>query len=263
MSIGIQLAGKEDRLLASVFIRSFENFLELLKDIDSAVSHRKTGSVRWEIAALSRNSPALAEMNGTSRLRAGDYTQTVQYSVIEGLYQLGRQTPVPELPENYSYSALQKVRAMASQAKRLTGFNVFTGTQETAINQQVRTNVEYLIGTGGVSLGSLRGSLDAITVHSGHEFRIWPSKLNSKKPIACRFTKAMLPEVISHIKNEVEVFGKIRRNSKGTPVFMTVEQFVPFERPSYVPSIGDVSGLINDLYGGLTLGRYMEDLRDG
>jgi hypothetical protein len=260
MSIGIELAGQGDHLPPNVFLRALSYFMELVRDVDSSVSNRATGSVRWEISKLSKNSPAQFAIDGKSRLRQGDFTTTIQYSVVNGVYVLNER---PEQPEFYSYSALQNLRNLTIQAGKLSVVQIFDDSQHIEITTKVRNNVEYLIGSGSTSLGSVRGTLDAITVHSGNEFRIWPTKGLKSKPVACRFRKNDLPKVIKHIKGEVEVFGRLRRNPKGIPVFMAVHDFVPLEPPTYSPTIEEMSGLVKDLYGGGTLQEYLKEIRNG
>lgn len=260
MSIGIEISGKDDRITPQVFLRTLSSFMDLVRDIDSAVSRRTTGSVRWEVSLLSKNSPAQFAIDGKSKLRQGDFTTTVQYSVVNGVYVLSER---PEQPEYYSYSALKSLRNITVQAGRISSIKLYDNSQSVEVTQQVRNNVEYLLGSGSVSLGSVRGRLDAITVHSGNEFRIWPTKGTSKKPVACRFRKSQFQKVIEHITGEVEVFGRLRRNAKGIPVYIAVQDFTPLEKPTYTPTIEEVSGLVKNLYGGGSLQDYLKELRNG
>ena len=257
MSIGIQFGGKNDRIPVAVFLRTLESLMAVIQDVDSTVSGRSRGSARWDIVALSKNSPAQAEINGESRLKVGDFVCTIQEAVIGGMDTLGNR---PERPDYFSYSALTNVKRMAIQARRLDFLTVYAGPRRVVVNQNVFNNIEYLIGSGSVSLGSIRGSLDSITVHSGHEFRVWVD--NKRKPVACRFKKARMSEVLALVKHEVAVFGELRRNARGEPVYMVVEEFRPIECPARLPSIEDMSGLIEDLYGGMSLREHMDDLRN-
>ena len=72
-----------------------------------------------------------------------------------------------------------------------------------------------------------------------------------------------MPEVLALVKRAVEVFGELRRNARGEPVYMTVQDFVALEGPAQLPSIKDMSGLIDDLYEGRSLRDHMDDLRNG
>jgi hypothetical protein len=256
--IGIQISGKNDHILASVFIRSLNNFLDLIKDVDSVVSQQSKGSVRWELHTLRRESPALVEFSGVSRNATMDYSQAIQESVIDGIEQLAER---PEQPQFYSYSAMKRVMTIAGQVKYLKSLDIFSGSRRMYLTPRIVSNVEYLIGTGIKSLGSIRGSLDAIVVHTGHEFRIWSPK--TKRPITCRFEKPMLPEVITHLKQQVEVVGELHRNQKGEPVLMNVQGFLPLEPVKTSPSIEEMRGLVPDLYGGKSLKDYLEELRNG
>jgi len=256
--IGIQLAGKKDRIPAAVFVRSLNSFLELLSDVDSMLSKQSKGSVRWELVSLQKASPALIEFGGVSRIEAMDYSGAIQDSVLEGIEQLSDR---PEQPQFYSYSAMVRTRAMAEQAKHLDWMTIFSGGRKVLLDRRISNNIEYLLGEGSKSLGSLRGSLDALMVHSGHEFRIWSTKW--PRPIVCRFKRDMLQLVLSHIKQQVEVIGEIQRNAKGEPVVMNVHELVPMEAVTTSPTIEEMSGIVPNLYGGDSLRNYLDELRNG
>jgi len=222
------------------------------------VSHKSRGTVRWELATLKKESPALIEVVGLSRIQEMDYSQAIQDSVLDGLDQLIER---PEQPKFYSYSGLLQAQRMAEQARHLKWMSVFTGVRRTVLDERIFTHVEYLTASGSKSLGSIRGSLDAIIVHRGHEFRVWSPKW--KRPIVCRFDKSMLSEVTAHLKQEVEVIGELNRNPEGEPVVMNVEEFLPLEPTTTSPRIEDMRGLLSDIYGGKSLGTYLDELRNG
>jgi hypothetical protein len=256
--IGLQLAGKNDRISATVFGRSFNNFLDLLKDVDSMVSRQSKATVRWELATLKKDSPALIEVAGVSRIKEMDYSQAIQESLLDGLEQLRQR---PEQPQFYSYSGLRTAQQMAEQARSLKWMSVFAGKRRAFLDERLFTNVEYLTANGSKSLGSIRGSLDAIIVHAGHEFRVWSPKW--KRPVVCHFHRDMLSEVTAHLKQQVEVIGELNRNPKGEPVVMNVQEFFPLEPITTSPRVEDMRGLLSDVYGGKTLGAYLDELRNG
>jgi hypothetical protein len=256
--IGIQLAGKKNRIAANVFIRSLNSFFDLIRDVDSLVSKDRKGSVRWELVSMQKNSPALVEFAGVSRIDKMDYSLAIQQSVLDGVEQLQDRH---EQPQFYSYSALTRIKRMAMQAQQLKWMSIFSGDRKILLDSRVISSVEYLLGEGSKSLGSVRGSLDALMVHGGHEFRIWSPK--RAKPITCRFKEDMLPEVIRHIQQEVEVIGELRRNTRGEPVLMHVQEFRPLEPTRTLPTIEEMSGLVPDTYEGKSLKEHLEELRNG
>lgn len=252
--IGIRLTGN---ITALVFSKSIANFVDLISDVDAAISKRSRGSIRWDLLALRKSSPAIVEFTPVSRLRGRDYTDAVQLSILDGLDKLAER---PEQPEYYSYSALEKARSIAEQAQKLKGMTIYSGTHESLVDQRLLNNVGYLIKSGTVTLGSVRGSLDSITVHDGHEFRIWPPE--TKRPVTCRFKKSMLFDVTRHLKREVEVFGEVHRNSEGDPFLVAVQEFIAL-RPVAFQGITELSGLLRDMYSGVSLKAHMDELRNG
>jgi len=252
--IGIRFTGK---VSAGVFTKSLNNFYDLINDVERAVSKQSRGSLGWDLAALSKNSPAIVEYAPVLRSKTKDYAEKVQFSILDGLDRLSER---PEHPENYSYSALENARNIAEQSRKVKGLVIYSEAHQSLVDQRLFNNVEYLIATGTVSLGSIRGSLDAITVHDGHEFRIWPAV--TKQAVTCRFKKSMLAQVARHLKQEVEVFGEVHRNAQGEPFLVNVHEFTAL-KPIGFPGIQEMSGLLSDLYSGVSLKEHMDELRNG
>jgi hypothetical protein len=73
--IGIRLTGKN--ISADVFTKSLANFLDLISNIDCAVSKQSKGSIRWELLTLRKSSPAIVEFAAVPRSKANDYAQVV------------------------------------------------------------------------------------------------------------------------------------------------------------------------------------------
>lgn len=253
--IGIRLTGKT--ISATTFARCVANFVDLISDVDRAVSKQPRGSIRWELQRLQKSSPAIVEFAAISMSKTTDYIHAVQLSILDGIDKLAEG---PEQPESYSYSALESTRNMAEQAKKLTGLTVYSDARQSFVDQRVLNNIGYLVTSGTVSLGSISGSLDAITVHDGHEFRVWPSM--TKRAVTCRFKKSMLPAVARHLKHEVEVFGQIHRNAAGEPLLVDVTEFNAM-KPVEFTGIRETSGLLRDVYSGVSLTEYMDELRNG
>jgi hypothetical protein len=252
--IGIRLTSN---ITAAVFSKSIASFVDLINDVDSAISQNSRGSIRWDLRTLRKASPAIVEFAPVSRSKGKDYTDAVQMSILSGLDKLSER---PEQPEHYSYSALEKTRVIAEQAQKLKALSIYSETHECFVDQRVFNNVGYLIDSGTVSLGSVRGNLEAITVHDGYEFRIWPPE--TKRPVTCRFRKSILPEVGRNLKREVEVFGDIHRNSAGDPFLVIVHEFTAIRRIAFAP-IMELSGLLRDMYSDVSLEKYMDELRNG
>src|SRR5947209_2838105 len=130
--IGIRLTGKN--ISAPVFTKSVASFVDLISDVDCAVSKQPRGSIRWELLTLRKSSPAIVEFAAVSRSKTQDYVQAVQLSILNGLDKLSEG---PEQPEHYSYSALEKARSMAEQAKKLTGLTIYSEGRQSFVDQRV------------------------------------------------------------------------------------------------------------------------------
>lgn len=258
MSIELELAGKTEAIPAVSFVVALENFWDLLHEVDTSISGRRFGSIRWDIVTLHKQSPAKIGFQGHPTRKKIDFVSSVQRNVVNGIAQLATS---PEPPQYYSHGALRRLLKIAKQHKRLEGISVSTAELTVSINRAVLRNVEFLLGGGSKSLGSITGSLDALTLHSGTEFRIWSERY--PRPIACRFKQAQYDKVLTCLKQPVIVWGQITRNAKGYPVFVQVDDFEPAGDPGRLPSIRAMSGFLHDVTEGKTLKEYMETLRDG
>lgn len=105
--------------------------------------------------------------------------------------------------------------------------------------------------------GSIVGSLEATIVHKGNEFRVWDE--NTGKAVPCYFPDHLLPVAAGHLKRRVLVYGTARLNRLDNIVSLQAKGIDDF-RESNLPTIKEMSGLVDDLTGGLPLSEYMKQL---
>jgi hypothetical protein len=253
--------GDRERISVRQFLYSIRNLVGILEDLDASISKNKFGSVRWEVAVLSKKSPALIGVEGIRRSsKLPDSTPIVEREMLRGLNNLSKS---PERGEYYSDSALEKIRNVAAQAKSIGPLKVYTngGTKkETFINESTFDNIEELIGVKYKGFGSVVGSLDAITVHNRNEFRIWDE--NTGKSVTCLFGSDMLKKVKDLLREKVLVYGEVYSNQRGEPVSIVVDGMECKTPQNELPTIKEMSGLVKDMYEGKTLKEYLEDIKN-
>jgi hypothetical protein len=254
--------GERDRISVHELVQSIRNVLGILEDLDASISQRKSGSMRWEVAVLRKDSPPLIGIEGCLiSHKVADPTPLIQREVLNGLRDL---TKAPERSRYYSDSVLGKIRNLAYQSKRLGPLKVYTEEidvkQETVINESTFKNIEQLIGVKYKGFGSVIGSLDAITVHKRNEFRIWNE--NTGKPVTCLFGHKMLEKVKDSLQQKVLVYGEVNSNQRGEPVSILVDGIEPRSPKLDLPTIKEMSGLVKDMYEGKTLKEYLEDIKN-
>jgi hypothetical protein len=254
--------GDRDRITFPELVRSLCNILGILEDLDASLSKRKSGTVRWEVVSLRKGSPPIIGIEGHPvSSKVDDLTPAIQREVFQGVATLAN---TPERSRYYSDSVLSKLRKLAYQSRQTGPLTIYTengeARQETSITESTLQNIEQIIGVKYKGLGSVVGSLDAIILHSKNEFRIWNE--NTGKPVTCLFAPEKLEDVKALLRTKVLVYGEVRSNQRGEPIAITVEGIERRTPQDKLPTIEEMSGLVEDMYEGKALEEYLKDIRD-
>ena len=253
--------GNKDRVSLSVFIESLRNFLRMLQDLDATISHDKRGSLTWEVVFLQKKSPPLVGVMPLPRRELMDVSDAVEVQLLENTRLLTYST---DRNQYFSDSALGRLEKLAKKSKRLGPFSIYIGEEgqertESLISESTLRNVQQLTGISFSGYGSIIGNLDAITVHNADEFRVWDE--NTSKPIRCKFPRTMEDQVKSLLRSRVTVVGTVSSNSAGNPISVKVEELKSAVR-GQLPTIQEMSGLVEDFTDGKPLKKYLEDQGD-
>jgi hypothetical protein len=253
--------GTEDRIPLSTFVRSLKNFLNVLEDLDAAISHDPRGTTVWEVAVLKKSSPLVVGASPRPKRGATDVSEVIEHQLIENASRLSF---TGERTEYLSDAALKEIELLAVKTKKIGPLAVFLNgsgeaQDESLITEQTLENVRKLTRVKYSAYGSVVGSLDAISVHKGNEFRVWDEATN--KAIRCVFSDEDLEKVKSLLRGKVSVSGIIHANSAGNPVWISVEELESTQQ-KLLPTIEEMSGLVEDFTAGKSLKEYMRELSD-
>lgn len=254
--------GLKDRVSLSAFISCLQNFLGMLRDLDSTISKDQRGSVIWEVVSLQQKSPPIVGVSPTLRSSdIQDCSHTVELQILENAKLLSVGTePTPFM----SYAALKRLEGLAGRTKYLGPMNVFVnGDGEklgSDITETTLSNVQKLTGIQYSGYGSIGGKLEAISVHKADEFRIWDDRTG--KPVRCKYDPATQEERIkSLLRSSVVVSGIIHSNTTGIPIALEVEDIEPVTQRA-LPTIQEMSGSIKGITEGKSLKEYLEQISD-
>lgn len=248
------------------FVGAVKSFWGILQDLDSALSQDRRGSIYWGITSIQRTSPAIIAFTGESQLIAIDHTAEVHHACIVGMRRLGR---LHELLPSYSDAALNKVKRLAGYMrakarKRLDLLEVYSDNADlgtVSLSPELASAIESILTPRYESEGSVVGNLDSVTIHSGTEFRVWEEV--TSRAVTCHFLSGQLEMVRNALGTRVLVHGHVRANYQGHPVRIHVEGIEPYPADVELPSIEEMSGLVPDFTGGVSLKQFMEELRSG
>ncbi len=257
--------GSTEAIQPGNLITSLRYSYDILRELDAAVSGETNGAVEWGIDCIEKQSPATIAFVGLPRsLDVADPMETIQSTLIDGINVLAKDGHEPLRPRLYSDKALKAAKGLSDLGKKadVGEIEVYASEHVRArITRSVSSAVQFLIGTAVESLGSIVGNLDSITVHKNYEFRVWDEV--SRRAVTCKFAKDMIDSVKEELKHRVLVYGTIKRNEEGLPVCVDVKGVEKQPHFDNLPSIEEMSGLIDDVTEGATLKEYLKDLRGG
>lgn len=253
--------GQRDRIPLSALIESLQNFLGMLRDFDATISKNQKGSVVWEVTSLRQNSPPIIGLSPSIRHGMMDYSSDVEFQILQSTADI---TSRGERTTLMSDSALTRLEKLARKTKTFGAHSIFlegdgAHLRETDITERTLKNVQEFTSPKYSSFGSIKGKLEAISVHQGNEFRVWDEVTG--KPVRCKFTIEKDDVVKSMLRQRVIVSGEILANSAGMPISLTVSELTTVSGRN-LPTIDEMRGLIKDFTGGKPLSEYLEEISD-
>ena len=85
---------------------------------------------------------------------------------------------------------------------------------------------------------------------------------NTLRPVVCVYPASLEDTIKANLRKRVLVNGVVSYNAAGQPLSCVVEGIEPYEDVESLPTIEEVSGVIDNLRNGLPLRDYIERLRD-
>jgi hypothetical protein len=241
------------------FWRATGNFLGLLQEVDSSVAERKSGNLRWRVTTLQNDPSPLIGVTPVLRRAVNDTSQKVGREIITNIDSL---TERGERNRFLSDAALTRVEKLAKTAPRMGASAIYTAAKEsinltTVVTVKTLTQVQDLTNPKSISFGTVVGSLDTISVHSGLEFRVWDE--DTKRPVRCYLHHKQKAQAMELLGARVLVTGIVKADRYGRPLSMQVETFDSVSIATNLPTIEEMRGSVPDLTGGLSLKEFFED----
>jgi hypothetical protein len=128
------------------------------------------------------------------------------------------------------------------------------------IDEATLDSIKKLTGTKHKSEGSITGRLDTIAVHHDNEIRVWDEETN--KPVRCRFDASLEEDVKAALRHRVLVSGMVSYNPFGQPVSVLAESIDRIRDQFELPTIEQMSGLLDKPTGDLSLRDYLRRISD-
>jgi hypothetical protein len=251
--------GEGTRIELPDLVGAMGSFLGLLRDVDSTISNRKSGILKWLVTDLNYHPSPLIGV--TPFFPKKGFTRSdvlVEQEIITGV---GTLTEKGERTKSLSDAALGKIEKIAKTAGKIGKTQIYTSQNgdfnlHTTVTVKTLTQVQELTRGQSLSFGIVVGELGSISVHNGMEFRVWDE--NTQRPVRCKFGSSLVKRVTDFLGSRVSVSGMMLCDRNGQPLAISVESVDGVaERPTR--SLDELMGSVPDLTGGLSLREFLED----
>ena len=184
-------------------------------------------------------------------------------TLVNGIEYLDREQ---ELPLELREASLRQLQAVAGSLRNgnneyeIEVTSIATG-QTARISHGMAKKINQLLLKERISVGSIEGKLELISVHEGsRKFNVYQDVTG--KAVQCDLPRDMEKQVIDALGNRVIVSGTIHRNLEGLPVRVRMEKIRVLRSVEEAPSLDELMGSIPDLTGHLTTEEFIGTMRD-
>lgn len=252
----ITVQGESEEVPARGFVEAISNSLEVLSELDSAISQKRAGTLRWVIGSLKYESPAVVTLRALPISEEVDVSAEVAQSYIEGLRVLQEGKNLPPI---FSEAALNATKRLARIQEGIKAVKVRHKKETIQITERLAVNIEELVSRTYESVGSIEGALEMVTIHSQRYFRVYEPVHG--RGVVCYFPAELLETVKASLGGRVVVSGRLRSDQLGKPESITVADLRALPEEEKLPRPSELRGLVKGMTAGEKAEDYLRKLR--
>ena len=246
--VGFRLSGED--VAVGKFLAVASGLTELLKELEASVTGEQ--GVEWRIADLQVGSASLAmsphppSPTGSSNAFPVADAIPVIGAALEGLAIVEE---TARRPPHFTDQALRSAKSLVNAARAGTNaLAVFGEAQgerrQVALSSHLVAHVDELIGTASIAVGSLEGTLEAVTIHDTIAFSIYDAITNRR--VECKCDRELLDLAITrYFGKRVSVAGLVSYNAHGDATTVKVDDVQPLGSAD-LPQAKDIQGLFSE-----------------
>ncbi len=260
-SIGVRIDGSNGIIYLPDVIGAGSALLELLAEIDSAISPSYRPTVDWRLVKLSYSSPAEMLAEPVVREDQPDNRVSIVDTTLSGVEALKSGT---DRPRGFSDKALESARGLVNMLSNgVESVVLFTDDVSIPCTVGISENVNIILKPGREVYGSIEGHLETLNSHGGFKFAIF-------EPILARRIRCDLMDdrnvrlkdkIIGLYEHNVLVSGLLQTNIKGEVHSAKVDDIVSRDRVQVFKDAAEVTG-VYELTGGLDPAEHIRRIRD-
>ena len=255
--LSVVVEGAEEDIDAELFVDAIRYSLEILGELDAAISLRRRGTLRWSLGVLSHASTAVVSLRAVPTEIDVDFSPQVVASYLDGLELLDRDGGLPPLFSEAALEATKRLSRLTSDGRAT--LHLRQAERSVVIRERVAAAVDELIGQTYTAVGSIEGTLEMVTIHGPGYFRVYDAIQGWG--VACYFQPDILQYVSNGIGHRVTVNGTVRSDRAGKPLSMRVSSLETFPEESELPTPAQIRGIAHGMTEGLSAEDYLREIR--
>ena len=244
--------------------------IQLLREIDSAISGQSGGMVNWYVIDLGKNGTLALEIEShlkkepkKPKKQFGDTAPAVTQSFITGFENIQQRGISPPYLSEYGLERLQDMM----QLMHKNGAKGFIATsiddlRSVSVNEAAIKTLQELLPPRRQEQGSVEGILETISIHGSKKLIIYESL--SRKGVTCILPKSeSIEQAKEALGKKVVVSGIVHFNIKDEPVKVVIEDLRILGFGKHLPKATELTGSDPNFTGDLTTDEYIREIRRG
>jgi hypothetical protein len=260
-TLRLEITGEPRNITVRGFVSAVENWMKVLDDLDSAISHEPQGSLDWFVVDLCVGSLAV-EVESRSKLEEKNVGPEVADAFLTGVQQIEQ---AEASPPYLSEAGMQRMRQLVRLVGRegTAGFAVTHLGRTVEVSARASANIDQFIRVQQRSIGSVEGRLETISVH-GRKPKFIVYHGLTHKAITCKFQGTeWLERAKDALGHRVNVLGEVHYNIKAEPLRVEPEELRILKERDELPTTAEISGSDRDFTGDLSTEEYLRRVRGG
>ncbi len=261
-TLRFQIKGEPGSVGYGAFLAALEDWLSILRDLDSGISGQPRGSLDWAVTDLSKGSLVI-EIESKTKLADKNFGPQVAEVVVTGLERVERLgASPPYLSERGMGKARHLVRLIGRDGT--TGFAVTHLENTVDLTAQASVHLDQLMRVQQRSMGSVEGKLETISVHGRPRFVVYHGM--TRKAVSCQIRSDEWLRVALNAlesRKRVNVTGLVHYNLRGEPIRVEVDNIRILRDRSELPTTADIRGSDPAFTGQLSTEAFVREIRGG
>jgi len=262
-----EINGDPSNISLNVYSLTTFKVVQLLRELDVAISGRGGMSLNWYVAALSKNGNLALEVE--SRLKAparnkrprADVSVAVAESFVTTFENIQNRGISPPYLSEYGLERLQAMMGLLHK----NGASSFTATsmdqhRSVSVTEEAEKTLRQLLPPTRSYSGSVEGRLETVSVHGSKKFIVYHSL--TRKAVTCTLDSDTDLEIAKHaLGRKVSVFGTISVNIKNEPLKVEVRSIRILGLDKRLPTAAELTGSDPNFTGDMSTDEYIRSIR--